>query len=229
MALCKLGVILVTLTSPFIMLPNTSKIFWGAVKTMVYPSLYPAMLIVIIQLTSALASWIGTIAAQTGGLGLILTSLPLLFGLVSVIALPKLVKVMLSGGNVLMAQLDVARRVAMIAAVAATGGVALAGLGGAAAAGGAAAKGAAAGSAPGGASKVGAAAGAPPVTASGGGDAPSAPIGRALAGGIKSVGKALGITDGKSAVKATLSSAIAGAPGLAWHAVRSNRKRQNEA
>ncbi|MBE0541708.1 MAG: hypothetical protein IH623_10020 [Verrucomicrobia bacterium] len=229
MALCKLGVILVTLTSPFIMLPNTSKIFWGAVKTMVYPSLYPAMLIVIIQLTSALASWIGTIAAQTGGLGLILTSLPLLFGLVSVIALPKLVKVMLSGGNVLMAQFDVARRVAMLAAVAATGGVALAGLGGAAAAGGAAAKGAgAAGSAAGGASKVGAAAGAPPVGASGGVDAPSAPIGRALAGGIKSVGKALGITDGKSAVKATLSSAIAGAPGLAWHAVRSNRRRQNE-
>ena len=97
------------------------------------------------------------------------------------------------------------------------------------AAGGAAAKGAgAAGSAAGGASKVGAAAGAPPVGASGGGDAPSAPIGRALAGGIKSVGKALGITDGKSAVKATLSSAIAGAPGLAWHAVRSNRRRQNE-
>jgi hypothetical protein len=225
MALCKLGVIMVTLTSPFIMLPNTSKIFWGAVKTMVYPSLYPAMLIVIMQLTSALASWIGTIAAQTGGLGLILTSLPLLFGLVSVIALPKLVKVMLSGGNVIMAQLDVARRAAMLAAVAATGGVALAGLGGAAAAGGAAAKGAAAaGSAAGGASKVGAG-GAPP----GGGDTPSAPIGRALVGGIKSVGKALGITDGKSAVKATLSSAIAGAPGLAWHAVRNNRKRQNEA
>jgi hypothetical protein len=148
---------------------------------------------------------------------LILTTLPLLFGLVSVIALPKLVKVMLSGGNVLMAQLDVARGAAMLAAVAATGGVALAGLGGAAAAGGAAAKGAgAAGSAAGGAGKVGAGAGAPPITASGGGDAPSAPIGRALVGGIKSVGKALGITDGKSAVKATLSSAIAGAPGLAW-------------
>jgi hypothetical protein len=118
----------------------------------------------------------------------------------------------------------------MLAAVAATGGVALAGLGAAAAAGGAAAKGAgAAGSATGGASKIGAGAGTPPAAASGGGDAPSAPIGRALVGGIKSVGKALGITDGKSAVKATLSSAIAGTPGLAWHAARSNQKRQHEA
>lgn len=227
MALCKLGVIMVTLTSPFIMLPNTAKIFWSAVKTMVYPALYPAMLIIIMQLTSALASWIGTIAAQTGGLGLILASLPLLLGLASVIALPKLVKVLLSGGNIFMAQLDVARQVAMLAAVAATGGAAAAGLSGAAAAGGAAKGAGAAGSAASAGGKTGTAS-APPSVSPSGDAAPSTPIGRALVGGVKSVGKAMGITDRNSAIKATLSSAVGGVPGLAWHALRSHRKRKNE-
>jgi hypothetical protein len=227
MALCKLGVILVTLTSPFIMLPNTSKIFWGAVKTMVYPSLYPALLIVIMQLTSALASWIGTIAAQTGGMGLILTTLPLLFGLVSVIALPKLVKVMLNGGNVLMAQLDGARQVAMLAAAAVTGGAALAGLGATAATSSIAAKGAttsAASNAAKTASAGGGASGSSPPN-----EGPSSPIGRALSGGVRSVGKTLGITNRRSAMKATLASAVGGLPGLAWHAMRSRRRSEHEA
>ena len=79
-ALCKLGVILVVMTSPFILLPSTSKIFWSAVKTMIYPSIYPAMLIVIMQMLGALTSWIGTIAGLTGGMALILSQLPLLLG-----------------------------------------------------------------------------------------------------------------------------------------------------
>jgi cell cycle sensor histidine kinase DivJ len=68
-------------------------------------------------------------------MALILSQLPLLFGLVTIIALPKIVKVMLGGGNIFMAQMNVAKGVAMLAAAAATGGIAAVGLGGAAAAG----------------------------------------------------------------------------------------------
>ena len=225
-ALCKLGVILVVMTSPFIMLPNTSKIFWSAVKTMIYPSIYPAMLIVIMQMLGALTSWIGTIAGLTGGMALILSQLPLLFGLVTIIALPKIVKVMLGGGNIFMAQMNVAKGVAMLAAAAATGGIAAVGLGGAAAAG-AAAKGAGAAASAAGGAAGGGSGGAPPVIA-GGGAVPSGPKERALVSTARSVGRVFGVTDRKSAGKAALWGAIGGAPGLAVFAARSALKDYRE-
>jgi hypothetical protein len=208
------------MTSPFIMLPDTSKIFWSAVKTMIYPSIYPAMLIVIMQMLGALTSWIGTIAGLTGGMALILSQLPLLFGLVTIIALPKIVKVMFGGGNIFMAQMNVAKGVAMLAAAAATGGIAAVGLGGAAAAG-AAAKGAGA------AASAGGPGGAPPVIA-GGGAAPSGPKERALVNAARSVGRVFGVTDRKSAGKAALWGAIGGAPGLAVFAARSALKQRQQ-
>jgi type IV secretory pathway VirB6-like protein len=181
------------------------------------------MLIVIMQMLGALTSWIGTIAGLTGGMALILSQLPLLFGLVTIIALPKIVKVMLGGGNLFMAQMNVAKGVALLAAAAATGGIAAVGLGGAAAAG-AAAKGAgAAASAAGGAGGGGA----PPVMG-GGGAAPSGPKERALVGAARSVGRVLGVTDRKSAGKAALWGAIGGAPGLAVFAARSALKQRQQ-
>jgi hypothetical protein len=225
-ALCKLGVILVVMTSPFIMLPNTSKIFWSAVKTMIYPSIYPAMLIVIMQMLGALTSWIGTIAGLTGGMALILSQLPLLFGLVTIIALPKIVKVMFGGGNIFMAQMNVAKGVAMLAAAAATGGIAAVGLGGAAAAG-AAAKGAGAAASAASGAAAGGPGGAPPVIA-GGGAAPSGPKERALVNAARSVGRVFGVTDRKSAGKAALWGAIGGAPGLAVFAARNALKQRQQ-
>ena len=99
MALCKMGVVLVVLTSPLLVLDGSSKIFWNAVKTMVYPSIYPAALIVLMQLTAAMSSWIGTIAANVTGFAMIFSVIPLFMGIVLIFMLPKIVKVMLTGGN----------------------------------------------------------------------------------------------------------------------------------
>jgi len=146
---------------------------------------------------------------------------------VTIIALPKIVKVMLGGGNLFMAQMNVAKGVALLAAAAATGGIAAVGLGGAAAAG-AAAKGAgAAATAAGGSGGGGAAGGAPPVMG-GGGAAPSGPKERALVGAARSVGRVFGVTDRKSAGKAALWGAIGGAPGLAVFAARSALKQRQQ-
>jgi hypothetical protein len=159
-------------------------------------------------------------------MALILSQLPLLFGLVTIIALPKIVKVMLGGGNIFMAQMNVAKGVAMLAAAAATGGIAAVGLGGAAAAGAAAKAAGAAASAAGGAAGGGPG-GAPPVIA-GGGAVPSGPKERALVNTARSVGRVFGVTDRKSAGKAALWGAIGGAPGLAVFAAKSALKDYRE-
>lgn len=216
-ALCKVGVIMVTLTSPFVMMTNTSKIFWAAVKTMVYPAIYPAMLIIIMQMTSALASWIGTISGLTLGAGLILNVIPLLFGLVSIIFLPKLVKVMLSGGNVLLAQLGEAKTVALLGAAAATGGAMLAGVAGAAGTAGTA--GAAAGAGAGGA-------------AGSAGSAAGGPVMRVLTGMGRTVGNIMRApvpATGTSVGRAAFSTVVGGVPGLIWSAMRRNKPKTNNA
>ena len=140
---------MVVLTAPFIMLPSTSKVFWTALKTMWYPSIYPATLIIIMQLTAAMSSWIGTIGANISGMAIMFDAIPLLLGIVSIFMLPKIVKVMLTGGNVFLAQMAGMKTAAMVAIAAATGGAGLAMLGGKIAAG-AAAKGGAAAAAGGG-------------------------------------------------------------------------------
>ena len=187
MALCKLGVVMVVLTAPFIMLPSTSKVFWTALKTMWYPAIYPAALIIIMQLTAAMSSWIGTIGANISGMAIMFDAIPLCLGIVSIFMLPKIVKVMLTGGNVFLAQMSGVKTVAMLALAAATGGAGLAMLGGKMAAG-AAAKGgaaAAAGGGGGGAAGGGAPAGGGGV---GSGAGPTTPSGKAMAGNGQSVG-----------------------------------------
>jgi hypothetical protein len=184
MALCKLGVVMVVLTAPFIMLPSTSKVFWTALKTMWYPAIYPAALIIIMQLTAAMSSWIGTIGANISGMAIMFDAIPLCLGIVSIFMLPKIVKVMLTGGNVFLAQMSGVKTVAMLALAAATGGAGLAMLGGKMAAG-AAAKGGAAAAAGGGAAGGGAPAGGGGV---GSGAGPTTPSGKAMAGNGQSVG-----------------------------------------
>ena len=184
MALCKLGVVMVVLTAPFIMLPGTSKVFWTALKTMWYPAIYPAALIIIMQLTAAMSSWIGTIGANISGMAIMFDAIPLCLGIVSIFMLPKIVKVMLTGGNVFLAQMSGVKTVAMLALAAATGGAGLAMLGGKMAAG-AAAKGGAAAAAGGGAAGGGAPAGGGGV---GSGAGPTTPSGKAMAGNGQSVG-----------------------------------------
>ena len=178
MALCKVGVVMVVLTAPFIMLPSTSKVFWTALKTMWYPAIYPAALIIIMQLTAAMSSWIGTIGANISGMAIMFDAIPLLLGIVSIFMLPKIVKVMLTGGNVFLAQMSGVKTVAMLAIAAATGGAA-----------GAAAKGGAAAAAGGGGGGV------PPAGGGGGsaggvgsGAGPTTPSGRAMAGTGQAVG-----------------------------------------
>jgi hypothetical protein len=105
-----------------------------------YPSIYPATLIIIMQLTAAMSSWIGTIGANISGMAIMFDAIPLLLGIVSIFMLPKIVKVMLTGGNVFLAQMAGIKTAAMVAIAAATGGAGLAMLGGKMAAG-AAAKG----------------------------------------------------------------------------------------
>ncbi len=184
MALCKLGVVMVVLTAPFIMLPSTSKVFWTALKTMWYPAIYPAALIIIMQLTAAMSSWIGTIGANISGMAIMFDAIPLCLGIVSIFMLPKIVKVMLTGGNVFLAQMSGLKTVAMLALAAATGGAGLAMLGGKMAAG-AAAKGGAAAAAGGGAAGGGAPAGG---GGAGSGAGPTTPSGKAMAGNGQSVG-----------------------------------------
>src|ERR1017187_6302778 len=116
-----LGVVMVVLTAPFIMLPSTSKVFWTALKTMWYPAIYPAALIIIMQLTAAMSSWIGTIGANISGMAIMFDAIPLCLGIVSIFMLPKIVKVMLTGGNVFLAQMSGVKTVAMLALAAATG------------------------------------------------------------------------------------------------------------
>ena len=182
MALCKVGVIMVVLTAPFIMLPSTSKVFWTALKTMWYPSIYPATLIIIMQLTAAMSSWIGTIGANISGMAIMFDAIPLLLGIVSIFMLPKIVKVMLTGGNVFLAQMAGIKTAAMVAIAAATGGAGLAMLGGKMAAG-AAAKGGAAAAAGGGGGGGGV----------GSGAGPSTPTQKAMAGNGQSVGSGGGV------------------------------------
>lgn len=185
MALCKVGVIMVVLTAPFIMLPSTSKVFWTALKTMWYPSIYPAALIIIMQLTAAMSSWIGTIGANISGLAIIFDAIPLLLGIVSIFMLPKIVKAMLTGGNAFLAQLSGVKTAAMLAVAAATGGAGMALLGGKMAAG--AATAAAGGKAAGGGAAGGAAAGGGGGGGGAGGTA-TTPTSKAMAGSGQAVG-----------------------------------------
>lgn len=226
-ALCKIGVIMVVLTSPFVMIENTGKMFWSAVKTMIYPAIYPAMLILIFQITAALASWMGTVSGLTMGIGMVLNMVPLLFGLVALIMLPKLVKVMLTGGNVLIAQLSGTVQAAGLAVAAAVGGAGLAAAGAAAKGAGAAAATASSGSG---------------VTGDGGGggsggggvSSTSGPIGRAVQGvgrAVRGVGKSFGQImktpvpgTNLSVGKAGFSSLVGGIPLLIARAIRSAHK-----
>ena len=235
MALCKMGVVLVVLTSPLLVLDGSSKIFWNAVKTMVYPSIYPAALIVLMQLTAAMSSWIGTIAANVTGFAMIFSVIPLFMGIVLVFMLPKIVKVMLTGGNAVLAQLGGVKTAVMVGVAAATGGAALAALGtkaaaGAAAAGSAAGGGGAGGGVGGGAAGAGAAGGGCGGGGGGGGrggtfsdSTPTTPIGKAMAGVGKMVGAAgnvfgRGVGGAASAIGTMTNARIPGTSGTAGKA-----------
>jgi uncharacterized membrane protein YgcG len=249
--LCKMGVLLVVLTAPLIVLDSSSKIFWNAVKVMVYPSIYPAALIILMQLLGAMSSWIGTIAAQTplGGLAIVFSGVPLVMGVVLVFMLPKIVKVALTGGNVVMGMMSGVKTAVMVAAAAATGGAALAAMGGKAAAG-AAAKAGAGAAAGGGGGGGGGTGGGGGGTGGGGsigaGGGPSGPVGRAMAGvgnAVNSVGHAFGSAGhafgstrvGQALQKATgaripgtsgtvgkaaMAAAFGGIPGIALYAMK---------
>lgn len=256
MALCKLGCVMLAITAPFLVLPNTSKLFWTSMKSMVYPAIYPAALIIIMQMTAALSSWIGTIGATISGVALIFNVLPLLFGIVTIFMLPMIVKSMLTGGNVFLAQLSGVKTAVMLAAAAATGGAVAASLSQQAQA----AKAGSGGGA--GAATAGASAGgtSPPSSGPGGGSPapiPSTPVAKAVAGAGKPVGSTGSVfSRGASAVtgavgaaksmagavlgakmpgskgtvgKSIIAGALAGVPGVVLYNMHSQRARKLQA
>ena len=188
LGLCKMGVILTALTSPFLVLEKTKGVFWKAFKAMYWPAIYPCMLIILMQMDAALAGILGTMVAgasqlTTPGLGMVVSMnmaiwvaiFPLLMGMVVVIMLPKITKSFLEGGNAFVAQMSGAIELGKAAVIAAVGAVLLPGVGAAAGAG-AAGAGAAGGAAAGGA---GAAAGA--------GAGAAAPAANSLSGAAQTV------------------------------------------